>query len=93
MTFRFFASVVVRRAQKVLKAFIGLLILIIKSVLIVNSGLSPPVLRYSRQVDIPAVCADKILKAALKHVEIIARAREKGGMHFLSFKLCNGNIY
>ncbi|XP_056873045.1 sorting nexin-14-like isoform X1 [Takifugu flavidus] len=46
MTFRFFASVVVRRAQK---------------------------------VDIPAVCADKMLKAALKHVEVIARAREKVG--------------
>uniref|UniRef100_H3CAW1 Sorting nexin 14 n=1 Tax=Tetraodon nigroviridis TaxID=99883 RepID=H3CAW1_TETNG len=44
MTFRFFASVLLRRAQK---------------------------------VDVPAVCADKVLKAALKHVEIIARARDK----------------
>ncbi|XP_068609792.1 sorting nexin-14-like [Brachionichthys hirsutus] len=41
-TFRFFASVLVRRAQK---------------------------------VDVPAVFADKVMKAALKHIEIIARAR------------------
>nr|XP_046228862.1 sorting nexin-14-like isoform X1 [Scatophagus argus]XP_046228863.1 sorting nexin-14-like isoform X1 [Scatophagus argus] len=44
MTFRFFASVLVRRAQK---------------------------------VDVPAVFADKVMKAALKHIEIIAKAREK----------------
>uniref|UniRef100_A0A7N6B4B1 Sorting nexin 14 n=1 Tax=Anabas testudineus TaxID=64144 RepID=A0A7N6B4B1_ANATE len=44
MTFRFFASVIVRRALK---------------------------------VDIPAVFADKVMKAALKHIEIIAKAREK----------------
>ncbi|XP_071323780.1 sorting nexin-14-like isoform X2 [Trachinotus anak] len=44
MTFRFFASVLVRRAQK---------------------------------VDIPAVFADKVMKAAMKHIEIIAKARAK----------------
>uniref|UniRef100_A0A7N9AJY1 Sorting nexin 14 n=1 Tax=Mastacembelus armatus TaxID=205130 RepID=A0A7N9AJY1_9TELE len=44
MTFRFFASVLVRRAQK---------------------------------VDVPAVFADKVMKAALKHIEIIANAKEK----------------
>ncbi|XP_024146813.1 sorting nexin-14 [Oryzias melastigma] len=44
MTFRFFASVLVRRAQK---------------------------------VDIPGVFADKVMKAAMKHIEIIANAREK----------------
>ncbi|KAM9840334.1 sorting nexin-14-like [Aulostomus maculatus] len=44
MTFRFFASVFVRRAQK---------------------------------VDVPAVFADKVMKAAMKHIEIIARARGK----------------
>ncbi|CAN9507349.1 unnamed protein product [Ophioblennius macclurei] len=44
MTFRFFASVIVRRAQK---------------------------------VDIPGVFADKVMKAAMKHIEIIAAAREK----------------
>ncbi|XP_029351661.1 sorting nexin-14-like isoform X3 [Echeneis naucrates] len=44
MTFRFFASVLVRRAQK---------------------------------VDIPTVFADKVMKAAMKHLEIIAKAREK----------------
>ncbi|XP_023250117.1 sorting nexin-14-like isoform X1 [Seriola lalandi dorsalis] len=44
MTFRFFASVLVRRAQK---------------------------------VDIPAVFADKVMKAAMKHIEIIEKAREK----------------
>ncbi|XP_040925532.1 sorting nexin-14-like isoform X2 [Betta splendens] len=44
MTFRFFASVIVRRAQK---------------------------------VDVPAVFADKVMKAALKHIEIIAKARDK----------------
>lgn len=44
MTFRFFASVLVRRAQK---------------------------------VDVPAVFADKVMKAAMKHIEIIAKAREK----------------
>ncbi|MEQ2171943.1 hypothetical protein GOODEAATRI_015792, partial [Goodea atripinnis] len=45
MTFRFFASVLIRRAQK---------------------------------VDIPAVFADKVMKAVMKHIEIIARARAKG---------------
>ncbi|MEQ2291686.1 Sorting nexin-14 [Ameca splendens] len=44
MTFRFFASVLMRRAQK---------------------------------VDIPAVFADKVMKAVMKHIEIIARARAK----------------
>ncbi|XP_068454795.1 sorting nexin-14-like isoform X2 [Clinocottus analis] len=44
MTFRFFASVLVRRAQK---------------------------------VDVPAVFADKVMKAAMKHIEIIAKARKK----------------
>ncbi|XP_076011106.1 sorting nexin-14-like isoform X2 [Genypterus blacodes] len=44
MTFRFFASVLVRRAQK---------------------------------VDVPAVCADKVLKAAMKHIEIITKAGQK----------------
>ncbi|XP_056283458.1 sorting nexin-14 isoform X2 [Pseudoliparis swirei] len=43
-TFRFFASVLVRRAQK---------------------------------VDVPAVFADKVLKAVMKHIEIIAKARHK----------------
>uniref|UniRef100_A0A669BCW4 Sorting nexin 14 n=1 Tax=Oreochromis niloticus TaxID=8128 RepID=A0A669BCW4_ORENI len=47
MTFRFFASVLVRRAQK---------------------------------VDIPAVFADKVMKAAMKHIEIIAKAHQRG-MH------------
>lgn len=31
-----------------------------------------------RQIDVPAVCAGKVMKAALKHIEIIAKAREKG---------------
>ncbi|XP_054474135.1 sorting nexin-14-like isoform X2 [Anoplopoma fimbria] len=44
MTFRFFASVLVRRAQK---------------------------------VDVPTVFADKVMKAVLKHIEIIAKARDK----------------
>ncbi|XP_044233103.1 sorting nexin-14 isoform X3 [Thunnus albacares] len=44
MTFRFFASVLVRRAQK---------------------------------VDIPAVFADNVMKATMKHIEIIAKARGK----------------
>ncbi|XP_069371680.1 sorting nexin-14 isoform X2 [Paralichthys olivaceus] len=44
MTFRFFASVLVRRAQK---------------------------------VDVPAVFADKVMKAAMKHIEVIAKARGK----------------
>nr|XP_057942390.1 sorting nexin-14 [Doryrhamphus excisus] len=44
MTFRFFASVFVRRAQK---------------------------------VDVPAVFADKVMKAAVKHVEILAKAQAK----------------
>ncbi|XP_060908778.1 sorting nexin-14-like isoform X2 [Labrus mixtus] len=44
MTFRFFASVLVRRAQK---------------------------------VDVPAVFADKVMKAAMKHIEIISKARLK----------------
>ncbi|KAM4713648.1 sorting nexin-14 isoform 2-T2 [Anableps anableps] len=41
-TFRFFASVLIRRAQK---------------------------------VDMPAVFADKVMKAAMKHIEIVAKAR------------------
>ncbi|KAL3052072.1 hypothetical protein OYC64_004762 [Pagothenia borchgrevinki] len=44
MTFRFFASVLVRRAQK---------------------------------VDVPAVFADKVMKAGMKHIEIIAKAHRK----------------
>uniref|UniRef100_A0A8D0AGM0 Sorting nexin 14 n=1 Tax=Sander lucioperca TaxID=283035 RepID=A0A8D0AGM0_SANLU len=44
MTFRFFASVLVRRAQK---------------------------------VDVPAVFADKVMKAVMKHIEIIVTAQEK----------------
>uniref|UniRef100_A0A667YZE1 Sorting nexin 14 n=1 Tax=Myripristis murdjan TaxID=586833 RepID=A0A667YZE1_9TELE len=44
LTFRFFASVLVRRAQK---------------------------------VDVPTVFADKVMKAALKHIEVIAKARQK----------------
>lgn len=44
MTFRFFASVLVRRAQK---------------------------------VDIPAVFADRVMKATMKHIEILAKARGK----------------
>ncbi|XP_045916852.1 sorting nexin-14-like isoform X2 [Micropterus dolomieu] len=44
MTFRFFASVLIRRVQK---------------------------------VDVPAVFADKVMKAAMKHIEIIAKARDK----------------
>ncbi|XP_063757865.1 sorting nexin-14-like isoform X2 [Eleginops maclovinus] len=44
MTFRFFASVLVRRAQK---------------------------------VDVPAVFADKVMKAGMKHIEILAKARRK----------------
>ncbi|KAM6992820.1 sorting nexin-14 [Tautogolabrus adspersus] len=44
MTFRFFASVLVRRAQK---------------------------------VDVPAVFAEKVMKAAMKHIEIISKARLK----------------
>lgn len=30
------------------------------------------------QVDLPAVFADKVMKAALKHIEIITKARGKG---------------
>ncbi len=30
------------------------------------------------QVDIPSVFADKVMKAAMKHIEIIAKAQEKG---------------
>lgn len=42
-----------------------------------------------RQVDVPAVCADKVLKAALKHIEIIAKAREKGmNLYQLTESLC-----
>ncbi|KAG8011527.1 Sorting nexin-14 [Nibea albiflora] len=44
MTFRFFASVLVRRAQK---------------------------------IDVPAVFAGKVMKAAMKHIEVIAKARAK----------------
>ncbi|KAI9528331.1 Sorting nexin-14, partial [Dissostichus eleginoides] len=44
MTFRFFASVLVRRAQK---------------------------------VDVPAVFADKVMKAGMKHIEMIAKAHRK----------------
>ncbi|KAG7220187.1 hypothetical protein INR49_018408, partial [Caranx melampygus] len=44
MTFRFFASVLVRRAQK---------------------------------IDVPGVFADKVMKAAIKHIEIIAKAKDK----------------
>ncbi|KAL0967299.1 hypothetical protein UPYG_G00250460 [Umbra pygmaea] len=44
MTFRFFASVLVRRAQK---------------------------------VDVPSVISGKMMKAAMKHIEIIAKAKQK----------------
>ncbi|KAJ0061402.1 hypothetical protein NL108_018337, partial [Boleophthalmus pectinirostris] len=44
MTFRFFASVLVRRAQK---------------------------------VDVPAVFADKVMKAAMKHLEVVTTARNR----------------
>ncbi|KAM4633705.1 sorting nexin-14-like isoform 2-T2 [Polymixia lowei] len=44
MTFHFFASVIVRRAQK---------------------------------VDVPTVFADKVMKATMKHIEMITKAREK----------------
>uniref|UniRef100_A0A672ZBP2 Sorting nexin-14-like n=1 Tax=Sphaeramia orbicularis TaxID=375764 RepID=A0A672ZBP2_9TELE len=44
MTFRFFASVLVRRAQK---------------------------------VDVPGVFADKVMKATMKHMEIVAKAKAK----------------
>ncbi|KAE8286448.1 Sorting nexin-14 [Larimichthys crocea] len=44
MTFRFFASVLVRRAQK---------------------------------IDVPALFAGKVMKAAMKHIEVIAKARDK----------------
>ncbi|XP_037606254.1 sorting nexin-14-like isoform X2 [Sebastes umbrosus] len=44
MTFRFFSSVLLRRAHK---------------------------------VDVPAVFADKVMKAVMKHIEIIAKAQEK----------------
>lgn len=30
------------------------------------------------QIDVPTVFADKVMKAALKHIEIIAKARQKG---------------
>lgn len=46
MTFRFFASVLLRRAQK---------------------------------VDVPAVFADKVMKVAMKHVQVVAAARDKVG--------------
>lgn len=29
-------------------------------------------------MDIPAVCADKVMKAALKHIEHVAKAHAKG---------------
>lgn len=45
--------------------------------------LSLTLLRYCWQVDVPAVCADKMLKAALKHVEVIVRACEKGAIFLL----------
>uniref|UniRef100_A0A4W5MW36 Sorting nexin 14 n=1 Tax=Hucho hucho TaxID=62062 RepID=A0A4W5MW36_9TELE len=48
MTFRFFASVLVRRAQK---------------------------------VDVPSLISGKIMKAAMKHVEIIAKAKQKVKNH------------
>lgn len=46
MSFRFFSSVLVRRAQK---------------------------------VDIPAVFSDKVMKAAMKHIQVIVAARDRGG--------------
>ncbi len=33
---------------------------------------------FCSQVDVPAVFADKVMKAAMKHIEIIAKAHEKG---------------
>ncbi|XP_024275595.1 sorting nexin-14 isoform X3 [Oncorhynchus tshawytscha] len=53
MTFRFFASVLVRRAQKVMHS------------------------SQSIQVDVPSVISGKMMKAAMKHVEIIAKAKQK----------------
>ncbi|CAL8314894.1 unnamed protein product [Merluccius merluccius] len=47
MTFRFFASVVVRRALK---------------------------------VDVPVVLADKVMKAVLKHMDVLARVRQRVGV-------------
>ncbi|TKS75322.1 Sorting nexin-14 [Collichthys lucidus] len=47
MTFRFFASVLVRRAQK---------------------------------IDVPALMAGKVMKAAMKHIEVIAKARDKADL-------------
>lgn len=35
-------------------------------------------LRVFLQVDVPVVFADKVMKAAMKHIEIIAKARGKG---------------
>lgn len=70
MSFRFFASVLIRRAQKVTAA-------VLLS--------SPPgnkdgcnIYCGLWQVDIPAVCADKVMKAALKHIELVAKAYAKG---------------
>lgn len=42
------------------------------------------------QIDIPAVFADKVMKAAMKHIEIIAKAHQRG-MHVsarASFLIC-----
>ena len=33
---------------------------------------------FSWQVDVPVVFADKVMKAGMKHIEIIAKAYEKG---------------
>lgn len=38
---------------------------------------------FDSQVDVPAVFADKVMKAAMKHIEIIAKAHEKG-LHLLT---------
>ncbi|KAM3603274.1 uncharacterized protein V6R79_019718 [Siganus canaliculatus] len=64
MTFRFFASVLVRRAQK---------------------------------VDVPAVFADRVMKAAMKHIEIIAkahqRARGAGGLQQAALQEYGGELH
>lgn len=70
MSFRFFASVLIRRAQKV-------------SVALLQSSLPRTKVAVTLccgywQVDLPAVCADKVMKAALKHIQLVAKAYAKG---------------
>lgn len=83
MTFRFFASVLVRRAQKV-RPLLSCLLSFIHQTDMRASALRPAIrlplmlLRVFLQVDVPVVFADKVMKAAMKHIEIIAKARGKG---------------